>query len=141
KTLKAAERDRDDVKQARSFWVKTRPVLGVDSLVLLDESGAQTDMATPLSCGDIVVMDNLPAHKVAGVREAIETAGCDLWYLPPYLPDLNPIEKLWSKLKSWLRRVEAKTFDTLSDAVAAALRAVTPEECTNYFISCGWSQK
>jgi transposase len=88
--------------------------------------------------GDVVVMDNLPAHKVSGVREAIEEAGCDLWYLPPYSPDLNPIEKLWSKVKAWLRRVEARTFDALSDAVADALRAVTPDECRNYFTSCGW---
>jgi transposase len=97
-------------------------------------------LAPSLRPGDIVVMDNLPAHKVKGVSEAIESVGCDLWYLPPYSPD-NPIEKLWSKVKSWLRRAEAKTFDTLSDAVAAALRAVTPSECSNYFRSCGWGQK
>jgi len=94
-----------------------------------------------LRCGDIVVMDNLPAHKVKGVREAIESVDCDLWYLPPYSPDFNPIEKLWSKVKSWLRRVEAKTFDALSDAVADALRAVQADECRNYFISCGWGEK
>lgn len=94
-----------------------------------------------LRCGDIVVMDNLSSHKVKGVREAIESAGCDLWYLPPYSPDFNPIEKLWSKVKSWLRRVEAKTFDVLSDAVADALRAVQADECRNYFISCGWGEK
>lgn len=94
-----------------------------------------------LRLGDIVVMDNLPAHKVKGVREAIEEVGCDLWYLPPYSPDFNPIEKLWSKVKAWLRRAEAKTFDTLSDAVASALKAVTADECSNYFTSCGWGQK
>lgn len=91
--------------------------------------------------GDIVVMDNLSSHKVAGVREAIESAGCDLWYLPPYSPDFNPIEKLWSKVKAWLRRVEAKTFDGLSDAIADALRAVRPSECQNYFKSCGWGHE
>jgi transposase len=94
-----------------------------------------------LRCGDVVVMDNLPAHKVKGVREAIENAGCDVWYLPPYSPDYNPIEKLWSKVKAWLRREEVKTFDALSDAVAAALWAVTPSECRNYFTSCGWGEK
>lgn len=94
-----------------------------------------------LRCGDIVVMDNLAAHKVKGVREAIESAGCDLWYLPPYSPDLNPIEKLWSKVKAWLRREQAKTFDGLSDAIAAALRAVGGEECLNYYIACGWGQE
>lgn len=90
--------------------------------------------------GEVVVMDNLSSHKVKGVREAIEAAGCDLWYLPPYSPDYNPIEKLWSKVKAWLRRVSADTFDTLSDAVAAALRAVAPDECGNYFTSCGYGE-
>ena len=88
--------------------------------------------------GDIVIMDNLSSHKAKGIREVIEAAGCDLWYLPPYSPDLNPIEMLWSKVKSWLRRVSAGTFKTLSDAVAAALRAVAPDECANYFASCGY---
>jgi len=88
--------------------------------------------------GDVVVMDNLSSHKVKGVREAIESAGCDLWYLPPYSPDLNPIEKLWSKVKSWLRRVSATTFESLSDAIADALRAVKPDECANYFAACGY---
>ena len=93
-----------------------------------------------LKPGDVVIMDNLSSHKAADVREAIEAAGCDLWYLPPYSPDLNPIEKLWSKVKAWLRRVSAGTFKTLSDAVAAALRAVGADECTNYFASCGYGE-
>lgn len=88
--------------------------------------------------GEVVVMDNLASYKITGVREAIESAGCDLWYLPPYSPDLNPIEKLWSKVKTWLRRVSAASFDTLSDAVADALNAVDSQECTNYFKSCGY---
>lgn len=86
--------------------------------------------------GEVVVMDNLSSHKVKGVREAIESAGFDLWYLPPYSPDFNPIEKLWSKVKAWLRRVSAASFDALSDAVADALNAVDSQECTNYFSSC-----
>lgn len=88
--------------------------------------------------GDVVVMDNLASHKVKRVREAIESAGCDLWYLPPYSPDLNPIEKFWSKVKNWLRRVSATKFNGLSDAVADALRAVKPGECANYFEACGY---
>ena len=88
--------------------------------------------------GNVVVMDNLPAHKAADVREAIEAVGCDLWYLPPYSPDFNPIEKLWSKVKAWLRRVMATTFEALSDAVVDALQAVSPQECSNYFASCGY---
>lgn len=98
----------------------------------------QQFLTPALRPGDVVIMDNLSSHKAKGVREAIQDAGCDLWYLPPYSPDLNPIEKLWSKVKAWLRRVSAGTFDTLSDAVAAALRAVAPDECANYFASCGY---
>ncbi len=74
--------------------------------------------------GDVVVMDNLSSHKDARVRTLIEAAGCDLWYPPPYSPDLNPIEKLWSKVKAWLRRVMAATFEGLLTSIADALRAV-----------------
>ena len=88
--------------------------------------------------GDIVIMDNLSSHKAARVRELIEQAGADLWYLPPYSPDFNPIEKLWSKVKSWLRRVMAGTFDGLLGAISDALRDVDPRECLNYFRSCGY---
>lgn len=95
-------------------------------------------LAPTLKPGDVVMMDNPASHKVRGVREAIEAAGCDLWYLPPYSPDLNPIEKLWSKVKAWLRRVSATTFEALSDAVADALRAVKLDECSHYFDACGY---
>lgn len=95
-------------------------------------------LAPSLRPGDVVVMDNLGAHKVAGVEEAIESVGGSVWYLPPYSPDLNPIEKLWSKIKSWLRRVAANTLDDLIHAAGHAFRAVTPSECANYFRSCGY---
>lgn len=99
----------------------------------------QQCLVPALRPGDVVVMDNLRSHKVvAGVREAIQAAGCDLWYLPAYSPDFNPIEKLWSKVKAWLRRVRAKTFETVSAAVGDALRAVADDECSNYFTSCGY---
>jgi transposase len=98
----------------------------------------QQCLAPSLRPGDIVVMDNLSSHKAPGVRQAIEAVGADLWYLPPYSPDLNPIEKLWSKVKAWLRRVGAKTFDTLTATIGDALRAVQPNECSNYFNSCGY---
>jgi transposase len=97
-------------------------------------------LAPSLSPGDVVVMDNLAAHKAAGVAEAIEAAGADVWYLPPYSPDLNPIEKLWSKVKAWLRRVSPTGFDGIGDAVADALRTVTAEECASYFASCGYGE-
>ncbi len=100
----------------------------------------QQCLAPALRRGDIVVMDNLSSHKVKGVREAIEAAGAEAWYLPPYSPDLNPIEKLWSKVKAWLCRVGAKTLDTLTEVIADALRAVHATECRNYFESCGYQE-
>jgi len=95
-------------------------------------------LAPSLRAGDIVVMDNLSSHKVTGVREAIDSAGASVWYLPPYSPDLNPIEKLWSKVKTWLRRVAARTVEGLIQAVGDALRAVDTNECRAYFRSCGY---
>ena len=94
--------------------------------------------APSLRPGDIVVMDNLAAHKVPSVVEAIHRADAELWFLPAYSPDLNPIEKLWSKVKAWLRRAAPDTFDAISRVVADALRAVAPIECANYFKSCGY---
>lgn len=96
-------------------------------------------LAPALSPGDVVVMDNLAAHKVSGVAEAIESVGADLWYLPPYSPDLNPIERAWSKVKTWLRRVAAGGADALTHAVADAIGAVTPQECSNYIHGCGYT--
>ena len=88
--------------------------------------------------GDIVVMDNLSSHKVSGVREAIEAAGDELWYLPPYSPDLNPIEKMWSKVKEFLRKVAARTCEALYQAIADALRTVTQTDIVGWFKSCGY---
>lgn len=88
--------------------------------------------------GDVVVMDNLPAHKVSGVREAIEAAGASLLYLPPYSPDFNPIEMAFSKLKAFLRRTAARTIDQLWKAVAEAIETFTPDECRNYFAAAGY---
>ncbi len=91
-----------------------------------------------LSPDDIVVMDNLPAHKVAGVRQAIETAGATLLYLPPYSPDFNPIEMAFSKLKALLRKAAARTVPDLWAAIADAIGAFTPAECRNYFAATGY---
>jgi len=88
--------------------------------------------------GDIVVMDNLPAHKVSGVRDAIEGAGARLLYLPPYSPDFNPIEMAFSKLKALLRKAAARTVEDLWQAIADILDAFTPEECLNYFMAAGY---
>ena len=83
--------------------------------------------------GHVVVMDNLSAHKVEGVRERIERAGASLLYLPPYSPDLNPIEKAWSKLKQSLRAVGARSEETLHHAVAQLLPSITPNHATAWF--------
>ena len=91
-----------------------------------------------LKPGDMVVMDNLPAHKSTRVEEAIANAGCMPVYLPPYSPDFNPIENMWSKIKAMLRQACARTLDALVDAVRSALLAVTPEDCEGYFEHCGY---
>ena len=87
---------------------------------------------------DIVFMDNVRTHKVAGVREAIEAAGAELRYLPAYSPDLNPIENLYSKLKSDLRKGAARTFDALTRLVGRSLKAIAPTECAGYFKHAGY---
>lgn len=91
-----------------------------------------------LEPGDILIMDNLPAHKSARITQAVENAGCILVYLPPYSPDLNPIENMWSKVKAILRKRAARTFEALLEAVAEALRAITFEDCDGYFQHCGY---
>lgn len=199
KTLKAAEQDRPDVAEARRLWIKTQPALDADSLVFLDESGAQTNMTTrhgrspvgercfdssphghwktltmlsairttgviedatvvvdgamdaavftayaeqclapSLRCGDIVVMDNLASHYAKDALRAIEAVGANVWFLPAYSPDLNPIEPVWSKVKACLRRVAATTIDDLIAATAKALRAVSAQDCLGCFKACGY---
>lgn len=95
-------------------------------------------LAPTLEPGDIVIMDNLPAHKIAGVRNVIENAGARVLYLPPYSPDFNPIEMAFSKLKALLRKAAARTIDELWSAVAACLQAFKPDECANYFEAAGY---
>ena len=86
-----------------------------------------------LQFGDVVVMDNLSAHKAPAVREAIETAGAELLYLPPYSPDLNPIEKAWAKLKQLLREAKARTKETLDQAITDALPSITADNAQAWF--------
>ena len=90
---------------------------------------------------DIVVMDNLPSHKVIGIREAIEAAGAQLRYLPSYSPDFNPIEQFFAKLKTLLRKAAARTIDALFVAIADALAKVSPQECRNYLANQGYRYK
>jgi len=93
-----------------------------------------------LQPGDTVIMDNLSSHKVAGVRSAIEAAGANLLYLPPYSPDMNPIEMAFSKLKSLLRAKALRTMDELWKAFGPISEAFSPSECLNYFRHAGYVQ-
>ena len=99
---------------------------------------AEKILAPTLSPGDVVVMDNLPAHKVSGAQAAIERAGARLLFLPPYSPDFNPIEQAFAKIKALLRKAAARTVQALDAAIASALDAFTPHECANYFTNAGY---
>ena len=95
-------------------------------------------LAPTLAAGDIVVMDNLPSHKVAGVEQAIAARGATLLYLPPYSPDLNPIELAFAKLKALLRKAAERTVDALWRGIGAALEHFTALECRNFFRHAGY---
>jgi transposase len=95
-------------------------------------------LAPTLTPGDVVIMDNLPAHKSAAVRRTIEAAGAALRLLPPYSPDFNPIENAFAKLKALLRRAAARTVAGLERAIAQAIQTFTPTECANYFAATGY---
>ena len=99
---------------------------------------AEQVLAPELSPGDIVVMDNLPAHKITGVREAIQRTGARLLLLPPYSPDFNPIEMAFSKLKALLRKAAARSIDQLWSVITDCLDAFKPAECRNYFEAAGY---
>ena len=90
--------------------------------------------------GDIVVMDNLSPHKTSAVAKVIEAAGAQVWFLPPYSPDFNPIEKMWSKIKAFLRKAKARTYEALVAAIGAALATITASDALNWFVSCGYIQ-
>ena len=91
--------------------------------------------------GDIVVLDNLPAHKPVAIRQAIEGAGAIMRFLPPYSPDFNPIEMAFSKFKAFLKKMAARTVDDLWNAIAEAIDLFTPTECKNYFAAAGYDRE
>jgi transposase len=91
-----------------------------------------------LQPGDVVIMDNLPAHKVAAVRDIIQGAGAKLIYLPPYSPDFNPIEKAFSQIKAYLKKVAARTKEKLDQAITKAIDTVSAQNAINYFAACGY---
>ena len=95
-------------------------------------------LAPTLTPGDIVIMDNLPAHKGADVRRSIEATGARLMFLPPYSPDFNPIENAFAKLKALLRKAAERTVEGLWRTIGNLLDAFTPDECANYFAAAGY---
>ena len=97
-------------------------------------------LAPELQPGDLVIMDNLAAHKVAGIREAIQARGAELRYLPPYSPDLNPIEQAFAKLKALLRKAAERTVDGLWNAIGKLLDRFAPTECANYLTNAGYTR-
>lgn len=108
-------------------WVLNGPINGEAFRLYVE-----TQLAKTLKPGDIVILDNLGSHKGAAVRDIVNAAGARLFFLPPYSPDLNPIEQLFAKLKHCMRRAARRSVETVHNAIAQALDAVTPTECRNY---------
>ena len=115
-------------------WVLDGPIDGEAFLAYVDSVLVPT-----LKPGDIVVMDNLGSHKGRAVRAAIRAAGARLLFLPPYSPDLNPIEQAFAKLKTLLRKAEARTIEAVTSAIGSILGAFNPHECANYFANSGYA--
>ena len=92
-----------------------------------------------LRSGDVVIVDNLSAHKDGQSQRLIEACGARLLFLPPYSPDFNPIEKMWSKVKAHLRGAEARTYDKLVEVIGQALETISPQDAEGYFFSCGYT--
>lgn len=118
---------------AQAPWVLDGPMDGAAFAVW-----AENVLAPTLSREDIVVMDNRSVHKNPSARAAIEAAGAKVWDLPPYSPDYNPIEKMWSKIKAYLRKAEARTPDALCQAIGDAMASVSFRDIVNWFASCGY---
>lgn len=103
------------------------------------ERFVQQKLLPVLQPGQVVVWDNLAAHKRRAVREAIEAKGCKVVFLPPYSPEFNPIEEAWSKLKALLRKTAARTVETLGAAIDEAAACLTPADAQGWFAHCGYS--
>jgi len=119
---------------AQAPWVLDGPMDGAAFAVW-----AENVLAPTLTHEDIVVMDNLSVHKNQSARSAIEATGAKLWDLPPYSPDFNPIEKMWSKIKAHLRKAKARTPEALFQAIGYAIARVSFQDIVNWFASCGYS--
>lgn len=119
---------------AQAPWVLDGPMDGAAFTVW-----AEHILAPTLAPGDVVVMDNLSVHKNVSARAAIISAGAEVWDLPPYSPDYNPIEKMWSKVKAHLRKTKARDPEALYQAIGDAMATVSFQDITNWFASCGYS--
>jgi transposase len=120
--------------QVSAPWLLEGALNGVAFETYVDQVLAPT-----LRPGDVVVIDNLSAHKGVAIRAAIEARQAQVVFLPPYSPDLNPIEKCWAKVKTALRAAKAQTFDALVEAVRDALHTVTPNDAAAWFAHCGYA--
>ena len=103
------------------------------------KAGVEQFLVPTLAAGDIVIMDNLGSHKGQAVRQLIRAAGAKLFFLPRYSPDLNPIEQVFSKLKTLLRKADARSIEATWKQIGALLDRFTPEECTNYLVNAGYA--
>ena len=108
----------------------------VDTLVF--NAYCQEVLRPTLRAGDVLVLDNLGAHRASRIEEIAKQCGARVIWLPPYSPDFSPIELMWSKVKTYLRRVKARTREELEKAIAAALETITPNDCVNWFWHCGY---
>ena len=139
------------MRARRQAWFDGQIDLDPEKLIFIDETGVSTKMArlrgraprgqrcrASLPHGDIVVMDNLPAHTVTGVRDAIKGVKAHLLYLPPYSPDFNPIEMAFSKLKARLRKNAPRTINDLWDKIGQMINAFSKNEGINYFAAAGY---
>ena len=165
KTLHAAERDREANRERREEFLATINAIPVEKLIFRDESGVTTQMTrqwgrapkgeriletTPqgrwtvlttlgaMSLRGIDAAMTIPSVKVAGIRRQIEACGARLLYLPPYSPDLNPIEQAWSKFKQFLRSAKARTDQALDQAISDALKTISAENPAAWFLHCGY---
>lgn len=100
---------------------------------------AEQQLVPTLKPGDIVILDNLGSHKSAALRRLIKAAGARLWYLPPYSPDLNPIEQTLAKIKHWMRAAQKRTIEDVWRHVGSLVKAIEPDECNNYFVNAGYA--
>lgn len=101
----------------------------------------ETQLAPTLRPGDVVIADNLSAHKSTRAQELLKDQGCWMLFLPPYSPDLNPIEMAFAKLKAHLRRMATRTFDAVTQAVGDISNLYDPDECPNYFVAAGYASE